>query len=199
MGRYSAQGGPLSAPPALSDPGWPQLSPMEQRGFENQAGVWDVGPSPIRHIPPRGQRARGGEMLRPIPTREVSPGWGHPLRWGAGPVPSPKGHHSGLFGGISCSSPSYQAHMGRSIPQPPAQLPFPLPVPLAPTAPVPVPEHALHSSAHLLPIMCPPTLAPVTQPRRQQPKTTCRKSPDIGVIELILSPPLSNRSALPPM
>lgn len=143
-------------------------------------------------------------MLRPIPTREVSPGWGHPLRWGAGPVPSPKGHHSGLFGGISCSSPSYQAHssapsMGRSIPQPPAQLPFPLPVPLAPAAPVPVPEHALHSSAHLLPIMCPPTLAPVTQPRRQQPKTTCRKSPDIGVIELILSPPLSNRSALPPM
>lgn len=59
LGVVQHAGGPLSAPPALSDPGWPQLSPVEQRGFENKAGVWDTGLSPIRHIPPSGQRAWG--------------------------------------------------------------------------------------------------------------------------------------------
>lgn len=45
---------------ALSGLGWPQLVPVEQRGFENQAGVWDVGPSPGRCIPPKGQSRVGG-------------------------------------------------------------------------------------------------------------------------------------------
>lgn len=44
---------------ALSGLGWPQLVPVEQRGFENQAGVWDVGPSPGRCIPPKGQSRVG--------------------------------------------------------------------------------------------------------------------------------------------
>ena len=49
--------GPLSALPGLIRSGLATARPVEQRGFENKAGVWDVGPSSRRCAPPRGQRA----------------------------------------------------------------------------------------------------------------------------------------------
>ena len=123
LGWCSTQGEPLSAPPALSDPGWPQLSPMEQRGFEIQAGVWDVGPSPNRHIPLRGQRARGRGVAANPYQRGFPMEAGPPLRWGAGASIL---HHEPpfrLLWGISCSSTFHQARssapsMGHSVPYP---------------------------------------------------------------------------------
>lgn len=142
MGRSSAQGGPLSAPPALSDPGWPQLSPMEQRGFENQVGVWDMGPSPIRRIPPRGQRARGGGAAATNPYQRGFSVQGAPSCVGSRACALPQGPPSDFFGGISCSSSSHQAHsstsfMGHGVPQPPVQLPFPFLASLAQATQVP--------------------------------------------------------------
>lgn len=49
--------GLLSALPGLIRSGLATARPVEQRGFENKAGVWDVGPSSGRRAPPRGQRA----------------------------------------------------------------------------------------------------------------------------------------------
>ena len=149
LGWCSTQGEPLSAPPALSDPGWPQLSPMEQRGFEIQAGVWDVGPSPNRHIPLRGQRARGRGVAANPYQRGFPMEAGPPLRWGAGASTLhheppfrllwghfllqhfPPGPQLRPFHGAQCPLPSHP------IPSLPTQLPFPFLAPLVQTTPSP--------------------------------------------------------------